>query len=348
MRIRYDGYEARKRVPLTISYGTQSTSTNVCIVVEHEDVSGFGEATSYSVIDHEERDDRIARDAARLDDLLQEIAPWHRAEASDVLARAGVGTACRAAVDMALYDWLGRALRTPLGKLLGVPERAAPPTSVTIGISSPAAARARVRQWRELGAIRCFKVKLGSPDGLAADRAMFTAAFAEIGAGHKVSVDANGAWDLGAATEMSRWLAGFGVAHVEQPMLPSRDFDLATLHESSAIPIFVDESCRNAHDVARLAQAVDGINIKLMKCGGISEAMRMIHVAHAHDLEVMLGCYGDGMLSNAAALQLAPLADYVDLDSHLNQIGTPFKGLRFEDGYLLGSGEPGLGIAYGG
>ena len=120
--------------------------------------------------------------------------------------------------------------------------------------------------------------------------------------------------------------------------------DLSTLYRESPLPIFVDESCFDSRDVARLADRVHGVNIKLMKCGGLSEALRMVHTARALGLQVMYGCYSDSSLAISAASQIAPLADHLDLDSHLNLLDDPFVGAELQEGRVVPTAAPGLGV----
>ena len=162
----------------------------------------------------------------------------------------------------------------------------------------------------------------------------------------KLSIDANGGWNLEDAIEMSHWLADLGVEYLEQPLARGDEERLEKLKQDSPLPIFADESCFTSRDIPGLVNRVDGINIKLMKAGGLTEAMRMIHTARAHDLQVMFGCYSDTVLANSAAAQLSPLADYLDLDSHLNLIDDPFIGAGLINGRLIPSDAPGLGVDF--
>ncbi|MFN3690222.1 MAG: enolase C-terminal domain-like protein, partial [Fimbriimonadales bacterium] len=162
--------------------------------------------------------------------------------------------------------------------------------------------------------------------------------------GVALRVDANGGWNLQDALTMCRWLAQRGVEYVEQPLPRGAEGDLPALYRESPLPLFVDESCFNTQDVVRLADRVHGINIKLMKCGGLSEAIRMVHTARALGLQVMYGCYSDSSLSISAAAQIAPLADHLDLDSHLNLIDDPFVGAELVAGRVLPNDAPGLGV----
>ena len=194
--------------------------------------------------------------------------------------------------------------------------------------------------------MQSIKVKLGNPAGIQADQAMFSALLPAIPPQTKVSVDANGGWHLSEALEMADWLAERGVTYIEQPLPVTLDDALAELSARSPLPIFVDESCFTSQDIPRLIGSVQGINIKLMKAGGLSEALRMIHIARACQLQVMFGCYSDSAVSNTALAHLAPLADHLDLDSHLNLTDDPFQGATIHSGCLLPNDAPGLGLTH--
>ncbi|MFZ9901005.1 MAG: mandelate racemase/muconate lactonizing enzyme family protein, partial [Vulcanococcus sp.] len=167
--------------------------------------------------------------------------------------------------------------------------------------------------------------------------------------GDELQIDANGGWDLDAARQMLPWLADQGVVLVEQPLAPQSDPALdtagfAALHGLATIPLVADESCWDLGDLLRLAPHVDGINIKLVKCGGLSEGLLMAQAARRLGLGVMLGCYSDGGLLNSAAAQLLPLVQWPDLDSHLNLIDDPFTGPDRQGDVLRPSERPGLGV----
>ncbi len=161
-------------------------------------------------------------------------------------------------------------------------------------------------------------------------------------------VDANGGWDVEGALAMDRWLADRGVELVEQPLPQGHEHELPALHRGSSLPIVADESVRTSADVAALADRVDGVNLKLMKCGGLDEALRIIHTARAHGLSVMIGCMGESSLAIGAGAQLAPFVDHLDLDSHLNLLDDPFDGPTFTDGVVRPSDRPGLGVRWTG
>ena len=147
------------------------------------------------------------------------------------------------------------------------------------------------------------------------------------------------------AVGMCRWLHAFDVAYVEQPLhVDCAQRDLPALYADSPVPLFIDESCFSRKDIPMYAHCIDGINIKLMKSGGLSEALRMIHAARALDLQVMVGCYADSSLANSAGAHLGPLVDYLDLDSHLNLTDDPFVGAEMEEGRFVLSDRPGFGV----
>ena len=159
-------------------------------------------------------------------------------------------------------------------------------------------------------------------------------------------VDANTGWSVKQALRAIPMLEEYGVEFVEQPLPPADLEGLRLLRRRSRLPILVDESCRTTHDLPGLVGAVDGINIKLAKCGSLREALRLIHAARAHGLQVMLGCMIESTLGVAAALQLAPLVDYVDLDGAALLANDHFRGPGIEaDGRLRFNQEPGLGVA---
>lgn len=261
-----------------------------------------------------------------------------------VLHKAQVPSSAQAALDIALHDWLGKKVGLPLWRLWGLNRNAIVPTSVTIGINPPEAARARVRDWLQFTDVRVLKVKLGSPNGIKADQEMLIVVREEAPT-QELYVDANGGWSLDDAVLMCNWLADFGVKYVEQPLAQGEEHKLAPLKKRSPLPIFVDESCLTSRDIPQFANCIDGINIKLIKAGGLSEAMRMVHTARSHNLQVMFGCYSDSSLSNTAAAHLSPLADYLDLDSHLNLKDDPFIGATIQNGRVLPNDQPGLGVS---
>lgn len=343
MQICAELFTVNKRFPLTISRGTTAQTTNVWVRVEQDGIEGWGEASPFSLGNHRQSTEMLKDAIATIIPQLKAINPWERQQIELLLQNNQVPSSAQSALDMALHDWLGKQVGLPLWQLWGLDCSRIVPTSVTIGINSPPAARARVRDWLQFTDVRVLKVKLGSPEGIEADRAMLMAVREEA-PDIELFVDANGGWSLEDAIAMCDWLALRGVKYVEQPLARGEEKNLPQLKKRSPLPIFVDESCLTSIDIPYLANCVHGINIKLMKAGGLTEAMRMVHTARASGLQVMFGCYSDSSLSNTAAAHLAPLADYLDLDSHLNLTDDPFSGAIIGAGRLLPNNKPGLGV----
>ncbi len=345
MQINVNLFTVNKRFPLTISRGTTAQTTNVWVKISQDGIEGWGEASPFGVGDRRQSTDTIKDALEQVIPLLQPFSPLQRQEIEQVLTQNQAPSAVKAALDIAMHDWLGKQVGLPLWQIWGLDRQAIVPTSVTIGINSPAGAIARAKDWLNFTDVRVFKVKLGSPDGIEADRKMLLAV-QEAAPEPEFFVDANGGWSLEDAIAMCNWLADLGIKYVEQPLPRGQETSLAKLKQNSPLPIFVDESCFTSSDIPHLANYVDGINIKLMKSGGLTEAMRMVHVAKAYGLQVMFGCYSDSSLANTAAAQLAPLADYLDLDSHLNLIDDPFTGALLKQGRVLPNDLPGLGVQH--
>lgn len=350
MKIQVQTFTVHKRVPLTISRGTTAETTNVWVRIEQDGIEGWGEASPFSTGHAPQKTETIV---AAIEHLIPFLAPLHALDRQtiegEILLQPRIPSAARAAIDTALWDWLGKRAGLPLWQLWGFDLQMIPLTSVTIGISDPAAAQQRVRQWLQIAEVGMIKVKLGSPAGLAADRAMFEAvqqAAAEDGQVRRFSVDANGGWTVPQTLEMSAWLADREVVYLEQPLPRGQEAHLLELQGRSPLPIFVDESCWNSFEIVPLADRVNGINLKLMKCGGLTEALRMLHTARSLGLETMLGCYSDSTLANTAAAHLSPLVQHVDLDSHLNLRDDPFTGATLEGGRLIPNPLPGLGVQH--
>jgi L-Ala-D/L-Glu epimerase len=343
MEIELYPYTVNKRFALTISRGTSSQNQNLAVGITADNITGWGEAVPFTIGSQVQSFDRIITALQAFIPHLSVYHPLQRQSIEAVMNEHQLPSAAMAAIDLALYDWLGKSVGLPLWKLWGLDRDKIVPISVTVGINTPEGARARIRGWLEVFDARFLKIKLGNPAGIGADREMMLAVKAEM-PGAKLTVDANGGWNLADAISMSQWLADLGVEYLEQPLARGDEARLVELKQASPLPIFADESCFTSQDIPGLVDRVDGINIKLMKAGGLTEAMRTIETARAHGLQVMFGCYSDTVLANTAAAQLSPLADYLDLDSHLNLIDDPFVGAKLIDGRLLPGDLPGLGV----
>jgi L-Ala-D/L-Glu epimerase len=345
MEIELRPYTVNKRFALTIARGTSSQNQNLAVGITADNITGWGEAVPFSIGSQHQSFDLISTALQAFSPYLAAYHPLQRQSIERLTIQHQLPSAAIAAIDLALYDWLGKSVGLPLWKLWGLDRDKIVPISVTVGISTPEAARARIRGWLKVFDARFLKIKLGNPLGIGADREMMLAVKAEM-PDAKLTVDANGGWNLADAISMSQWLADLGVEYLEQPLARGNETQLEDLKQQSPLPIFADESFFTSRDIPSLVGKVDGINIKLMKAGGLTEAIRSINTARAHGLQVMFGCYSDTALANTAAAQLSPLADYLDLDSHLNLIDDPFVGAELIAGRLMPGDLPGLGVSW--
>lgn len=239
------------------------------------------------------------------------------------------------ALDLALHDRAGRRAGRPLWQLLHGREDPIPDTSYTISLGTPDEMLAQAEQVRDFPAL---KVKCGGPDDLAALRRLARED------GRPLRVDANAAWSLETTRTMLRELPDLGVELLEQPLPLDRTSQLRALVAESPIPIVLDESIQNGLDVHLHTRHCHGINIKLAKCGGLLEALRMIGLARHYGLRVMLGSMIESSLAVTALAHLGPLADWVDFDAPLLLADDPYTGLQVAGGRVALPAGPGLGV----
>ena len=344
-----------KAVPLAISRGTTSAVERLELCLDHDGIISRGETGG---LDTGHRSYGLETIEAELQSLLPDlnrIDPANRSVCDELLS--SLSPPARCAVDLALCDWWGQLLQQPVWQLFSLDGNCAVATSVTLGLASVEGVQQRLeRWWKQLPATR-IKLKLGSPDGLDHDRAllkrvasMLQARTQATGVAHELQVDANGGWTVQQATEMQSSLMAAEVVLLEQPIAASLDPEedlqgFAALREHCTLPLVADESCWDLQDLLRLAPHVDGVNLKLLKTGGLTEALLMARVARRLDLDLMVGCYSDSALLNGAACQLLSLIRWPDLDSHLNLVDDPFQGLSLDQDKLSPPSAVGLGIS---
>lgn len=244
--------------------------------------------------------------------------------------------AAMAAVDIALFDWLGKKLDLPLYRFLGLDPADAPITDFSIGIDTPEITRQKTLEAKDFPVL---KVKVG----LDTDEATIEAVRSVTK--KPIRVDANEGWtDKEEAIRKINWLETQGIEYVEQPMPAHMLEETKYVRSKVHLPIFADEACTDATMIPKLTEAYDGINVKLDKSGGILEARRWIEIARACNLKVMLGCMVSSSCSVTAAAHLSPLVDYVDLDGNLLVANDPYRGVTVDKGKLLLPTGPGLGL----
>ena len=346
MRLQLHRFRLSKAVPLAISRGTTTAVEHLLVELEHGGLVGRGETGGFDTGHRHYDTSAIAAELEALAPRLEPLGPEPLQALEPLLE--GLSPPARCGLDLALQDWCGQRLGQPLHRLWGLDPAACVATSVTLGLGPVPAVLERLERWRRLLPASRVKLKLGSPDGLDHDRALVAAVVAALRPGDELQVDANGGWDLAGAQRMLPWLAQRGVVLVEQPLPPQADAaadtaGFAALRGLAPMALVADESCWALEDLLRLAPHVDGINIKLVKCGGLSEGLLMARTARRLGLGVMLGCYSDGGLLNGAAAQLLPLVRWPDLDSHLNLVDDPFTGPDRQGDVLRPSSRPGVG-----
>lgn len=241
----------------------------------------------------------------------------------------------KCAVEMAAVEWCAMAAGVPAYRLLGLPAGPIPQSSYTIGLAQSSVMQQQARAAVASGH-RVLKVKLGTDHDEAIVEAVRAAAPTAA-----LRVDANAAWGRAYAKRMLAVLADAGVELVEQPLAADDLAGHTELRRQARVPIVADESLHAAHHVVALADAFDGVNLKLAKLGGPLQALHALRLARAHHLQVMVGCMIETSLGIAAAASLAPLADWVDLDGALLLADDPFPGLSWHAGELTRPDCPG-------
>jgi len=321
------------RNPFRLSYGVSETRQAFWLRLPEDE--GWGEGTIppyYGVRDDDmEAVWRSAAESNRpLPDDPAEIEAW-------------VGTAgpapARCALDLALYDRIGRQLGLPLYILLGLPKPQAMPTSFTIAIDTPEAMASLALEKKHMPII---KVKLGSDDDEARLRAIRS-----VRPDARLRVDANAGWTFEEAVRQVHNLEQFELEMIEQPLPKDQIEAMGEVQKHTRLPLVADESVQTLQDVERLAAAgVRGINLKLMKVGGLTPGLRMLRRARELGLQVMLGCMVETSIGTTAMAHLAGLADWLDLDAPLLISNDPFDGVTYSQNLdlTLPEDRPGIGV----
>jgi L-Ala-D/L-Glu epimerase / N-acetyl-D-glutamate racemase len=335
LSLQYKPYELKLKHVFTLASGSRSTTPVMLTEIRFEDVVGFGEASmppylgeSHATVEKFLRKVDLSR--FRSPFLIEDIMTY-----VDQLAPGNY--AAKASVDIALHDLVGKLMNQPWYRIWGLNPENTPDTSFTIGIDTPEVVREKVK---EASPYKILKVKLGQGN----DREMISTVRSITDT--PLCVDVNQGWtDRNKALEMTHWLKEQGVTFVEQPMPKTAIDDLAWLTQNSPLPIIADEAIQTISDIKKCDGVYNGINIKLMKCGGLHAAYKMISMARALNMKVMIGCMTETSCAVTAAAQLSPLVDWADLDGNLLIDNDVFDGLKINDGKIvLPVGRPGIGI----
>lgn len=337
MKLEHDISSVRTTHPFVIARGGTSDHRLLRVrITDGDGIEGWGEAAPNRF--YGETIDTALAALARLTPIVEPLNSWALEDVETEMNRAlRFNGSVKSAISAALHDLAGKRLGVPVYKLWGLDPARAPLSSFTIAIAAnDAELKQRISEASEYPVL---KIKLGS------DRDEHIIRTVREAAPNKVlRVDANAAWTPKRTLQMVDVLVECGVEYVEQPV-PAHDIDgLRFVRERSSLPVIADESCVVATDIARLVGAVDGINIKLSKCGGLREALKMIATARSHGMLVMAGCMIETSLGITAAAHFAPLLDYADFDGAALLANDPYVGATIEGGRIAIPTAPGLGV----
>lgn len=333
--LRFKPYELHLKHVFTIAEGSRSTTPVMLTELEFDNNIGYGEASMppYLGESHKTASEFLSRI-----DLTQFESPFLMEDILAYVEQIAPGNyAAKASVDIALHDLVGKLIKQPWYRIWGLNPLKTPVTSFTIGIDKPEVVKAKVK---EAAPYKILKVKLGQGN----DKEMIDAVRSETD--KPICVDINQGWtDRSMALDMTHWLKEKGVVFVEQPMSKTSFDDTAWLTQNSPLPIIADEAFQTIADFKKVQGAYSGINIKLMKCGGMRSAFIMIKMARALDMKVMIGCMTETSCAVTAAAQLSPLVDWADLDGNLLIDNDVFKGILIQNGKVILPETAGIGIS---
>jgi len=329
MRLIYHTIDLKLKHPFRISRSVTELKKNVIVQIDE----GIGEAAPSQY--YGESADTVIQCLNKVKDQLGDDPFQIESILSRLDKKIARNFSAKAAIDMALHDLVAKRLNIPLYQLLGLDGKIPLVTSYTIGIDTPEKMKEKTKQAKDF---LVYKVKVGVENDMEMVKAVREVTDA------KIRVDANAGWSAEEALEKINQLKEYEIEFVEQPVDPQDKAGLKKIKEKAETPIIIDEQLMTSKDIPDFVGLCDGINIKLAKCGGIREALRMIHVAKAHGLKVMLGCMIESSVGIAAAAHLGSLADFLDLDGNLLVSNDPYEGLRLDKGKLFLSDLPGLGV----
>ena len=335
MKMRFFPYELKLKHVFTVASYSRTTTPDVQVEIEYEGVTGYGEASMPPYLG--QTVDTVMAFLRKVD-LEQFSDPFGLEDILAYVDSLSPGdTAAKAAVDIALHDLVGKLLGAPWYKIWGLNKEKTPSTTFTIGIDTPDVVRGKTRE--VAGQFNILKVKLGRDNDKEMIRTIRSVSALPI------AVDANQGWsDRQYALDMIHWLKEQGIVMIEQPMPREQLDDIAWITQQSPLPVFADESLQRLNDVTALKGAFTGINIKLMKCTGMREAWKMVTLARALDMKVMVGCMTETSCAVSAAAQLSPVVDFADLDGNLLISNDRFKGMEVINGKITLNDLPGIGV----
>ena len=319
----------------TIARGSSDEKKNGLLTLASGGITGYGETAANKRYGQSWESGEAA--FAKVKSACEGLSPWeHLAWLERAEEAAGGDSQVVAALDMALWDWKGKAVGQPVWKLLGIPTGRMAQTTFSIGIDTAEVMKEKVK---EAAPYPLLKVKVGLPtdeENVTAIRSVTK---------KPIRVDANEGWaSPEEALKKIAWLKTMGVEFVEQPLPAARNAEMKAVKGAAVLPLVADESVLHAKDVPALVGLFDGVNAKLAKCGGITRAYELAALGRVLGFRLMLGCMIESSLGIAAAVAVAPLYDWLDLDGNLLVGNDPWKGLTLSDGRWELPGAPGLGV----
>jgi L-alanine-DL-glutamate epimerase-like enolase superfamily enzyme len=334
LTLTYWPYELQLKHVFTVATNSRTTTPVVLTTIEYDGVTGYGEASMPPYLG--ESHESVLNFLSKVN-LGQFSDPFLM---EDILAYVdGImpgNHAAKASVDIALHDLVGKLVGQPWFRLWGLNPEKTPNTSFTIGIDTAEVVKEKTL---EASAFRQLKVKLGRDN----DREMIETVRSVTDV--PIFVDVNQGWkDRDYALEMALWLSEKGVLFIEQPMPKEQVDDIAWLTERSPLPIIADEALQTVDDLLTMKGVYSGINIKLMKCGGMLAAYKMAVMARQMDMKILIGCMTETSCAVSAAAQLSPMVDWADLDGNLLISNDVYEGMTVVDGKIVLPDRPGIGI----
>lgn len=333
-KLRFKPYTLQMKHTFTVASFSRNTTPVVLIELEYDGIIGYGEASMPPYLG--ESHDSVIKFLNKVD-FSQFKSPFQTEEILHYIDNLTQrDTAAKASLDIALHDIIGKILKQPLYKIWGLNPNRIPPTSYTIGIDTE---EMIIQKTKEAKDFKILKVKLG----LDTDK-MIIETIRKV-SDTPLCADVNQGWkNKEKALEMAHWLHDNGVLFLEQPMPKEMIDDNAWLTERSPIPTIADEACQRVTDILDLNGVYSGINIKLMKCTGMREAKKMAEMSKTLNMKIMLGCMTETSCAISAAAQIAPLADWVDLDGALLISNDPYSGMKVYNGECKIPEREGIGI----
>lgn len=334
IKLRFKPYELHLKHVFTLASGSRSTTPVMLTEVEYDNIIGYGEASMPPYLG--ESHASVAEFLGKVD-LTRFSSPFLIEDILDYVDSIAPGNyAAKASVDIALHDLVGKLMNQPWFRIWGLNPGNTPNTSFTIGIDKPEVVKEKVK---EALPYKILKVKLGQGN----DKEMIEAV--RSATDKPLSVDINQGWtDRSKALDLIHWLKEKGVVFIEQPMKKELVDDIAWLTQNSPLPVIADEAIQTIGDFKKIQGAYSGINIKLMKCGGMHAAYTMIGMARALGMKVMIGCMTETSCAISAAAQLSPLVDWADLDGNLLIDNDVFDGVTVVDGKITLNEKAGIGV----